>query len=425
MIAARTKHGQCNAAARAVECWGRTVRVRGRLLCTATILWAYLPPEMGARLRLVPEALSAPAHPSHAAFAARQDATLCNSLLGDKSLVRNGPLVGNGPVVGNGAGDAPRGRRSGRAGKSTGPAPRGRAAERLAALAEAEGQAPWRQAIAFARAAKRAARAAKRAAAAAGHAAPDVRVRAAEGKTCAVRHDLVKQSAMLGSATRPAPVGPDPVGPEPMGLRSGGENASRAAGLGGGDGGLASGAAEAQRPGTNSPSSGDGLLQREVAFRAAGLRARGTGPGRGEAASGADSALRGLNPMELSAALAAATGRTCLPAPGAGLDPVGLRPGGGAVRSGEGPLRRGLMSSTVCNEPMAHKVAALVGRAGGWSGRVTIRATQQAGQDEDPWVVELRKLGTEDARRLRARCGLRVGSVADVVRWDGLAGGGV
>jgi hypothetical protein len=83
------------------------------------------------------------------------------------------------------------------------------------------------------------------------------------------------------------------------------------------------------------------------------------------------------------------------------------------------------MSSTVCNEPMAHKVAALVGRAGGWSGRVTIRATQQAGQDEDPWVVELRKLGTEDARRLRARCGLRVGSVADVVRWDGLAGGGV
>jgi hypothetical protein len=82
------------------------------------------------------------------------------------------------------------------------------------------------------------------------------------------------------------------------------------------------------------------------------------------------------------------------------------------------------MSSTVCNEPMAHKVAALVGRAGGWTGRVTIRATQQAGQDEDPWVAEARKFAAEDARRRRARCMLRVGSVADVVRWDGLAGEG-
>jgi hypothetical protein len=39
-------------------------------------------------------------------------------------------------------------------------------------------------------------------------------------------------------------------------------------------------------------------------------------------------------------------------------------------------------------------------------------------------VAEARQRTAEDAGRLRVRCMLPVGSVADIVRWDHLAGDG-
>jgi hypothetical protein len=231
MIAARTTHGRCNAAARAVEQWGRTLRVRSRLFCTATMLRAYLPPELAMRLRLSPRELRAPVHPSQVAFVARQNATPCNSLLG------GGSVAGSGPLAGSGAGQPARGRRDGWAGGAAGPAPSGRAAERLAALVEAEGLAPWRQAIAVARAAKRAVRDSVRAtrdsvraardsvcAARAGGATRTGWVRASQGESGVVRHDPVQLSATLASGR---------AGPDGVGLRSGGECAWAAGGLGG------------------------------------------------------------------------------------------------------------------------------------------------------------------------------------------------
>lgn len=61
---------------------------------------------------------------------------------------------------------------------------------------------------------------------------------------------------------------------------------------------------------------------------------------------------------------------------------------------------------------------------GHWTVRVAIHAAQQAGQDWRPGVAEARWRIADDANRLRARYILRVGSVADVVRWDGLADDG-
>ena len=441
MIASRTTHGRCNAAARAVEQWGRTLRVRSRLFCTATMLRAYLPPELAMRLRLTPRELRAPVHPSQVAIVARQNATPCNSLLG------GGSVAGSGPSAGSGAGQPARGRRAGRAGGAAGPAPSGRAAERLAALVEAERLAPWRQAIAVARAAKRAVRDSMRAAqdsaraARAGGATRTGWVRDSQGESGVVRHDPMQLSATLASGR---------AGPDAVGLRSDGEYAW-AAGLGG----VACPSPHpwsASRPkpargegegsGVNAPPSGDSLLQREVAARAAGLRDRGDGQCQGEAASRLrpDSALLGMKPTQLSAALGPAmpepaTGRpwptgACHRARPDGafdpaVDPAGRRPGYGAVRSGEGPFRRGLLSSTACNAPMAHKVAALVGLTGGWMGRVTIRATQQAEPDRQAWMTEeARKRAAGDARRLRTRCMIRVEPVADIVRWDDLSGDG-
>ena len=74
---------------------------------------------------------------------------------------------------------------------------------------------------------------------------------------------------------------------------------------------------------------------------------------------------------------------------------------------------------------MTHKVAVLVGLAGGWTGQVTIHATKAAEPDPPAWMTEAtRKRSAEDAKRLRADCMLRVGSVADIARWDDLAGEG-
>jgi hypothetical protein len=85
------------------------------------------------------------------------------------------------------------------------------------------------------------------------------------------------------------------------------------------------------------------------------------------------------------------------------------------------------LSGTVCNQPIAHKVAVLIGLAGGWMGRITIGATQAAEPDRPAWMTEAaRKRATENAERLRARClipgMIRVESMADLARWDDLHG---
>jgi hypothetical protein len=276
MIAAHTTHGLCSAPKRAEKRYIRTLIVRSRLTCTATPLLAHLPPEMAARLDLGPPELSVRVHPSNLPFAASAGTTPCN--------VRNGP------------GGTRRAPGSGRAGGAARPALRGRAAERLAALAEADSQAPWRQAIAFARAAKRAAPAwaAKR----------TKRARAAGGTAPAARHD-----AMLSLPSgAPAP-------------RPGGENAARAARLGDGGEGPDSGAAEARRPGPESALGWDSPLQRELAARAAGLRARGNGQDQGGAVPGPgpESALGGNNAMKREGEGAV---RRAAPSPGSLRDPT-------------------------------------------------------------------------------------------------------
>ena len=132
MIAARTTHWMYAAAGapqRAEQPYVGTLIVRTRLLCAATRLRAYLPPEMAARLAVGPPELAAPMHPSQVAFAKLRAAILCGAC--HRALD---------PVV------------------KAGVALRARAAERLAALAEANARAPWTAAIAFARAAQRAAR---------------------------------------------------------------------------------------------------------------------------------------------------------------------------------------------------------------------------------------------------------------------------
>jgi hypothetical protein len=128
MTAANTKHGNFSAYARAEKHHVRTFTSRNRLVCAATLLWPYLPPDMAARLAQGPAEFFAPIHPSNLPYLTPQDAMACN--------VKTRP------------------------GKPTSK-PTGRAAERLAVRTEAAAQAPWRQAIALARAAKRAIRRAR------------------------------------------------------------------------------------------------------------------------------------------------------------------------------------------------------------------------------------------------------------------------
>jgi hypothetical protein len=130
MTAANTKHAKFSAHARAERHHVRTFTSRNRLVCTATLLWPYLPLDMAARPARGPDELFAPVHPSNLPYLTLQDA-----------------MAGNVKT---------------RPGKPA-PRPTGRAAERLAVRAEAAAQAPWREAIAHARVAKRAIRQARKA----------------------------------------------------------------------------------------------------------------------------------------------------------------------------------------------------------------------------------------------------------------------
>jgi hypothetical protein len=91
---------------------------------------------------------------------------------------------------------------------------------------------------------------------------------------------------------------------------------------------------------------------------------------------------------------------------------------------GSWSFRSALLSSTVCNDPAAYELAAKAEREGDWTVLMAIDAAKRAGKDWRPAVAEARRRMAEDANRLRARCIPRVGSVADFVRWNDLAGDG-
>jgi hypothetical protein len=93
----------------------------------------------------------------------------------------------------------------------------------------------------------------------------------------------------------------------------------------------------------------------------------------------------------------------------------------GEVKNGK--FRLGLLRSTARNEPAAHDLAAQAERAGEWTVVMTIDAAKRAGRDWRPGVAEARRRMAEDANRLLARWVFRVGTVADIVRWDDVPGG--
>ena len=151
MIAAKTTHGKyagASAPRRAEWRYVRAFTARIRLSTTAFDLQAYLPPAMATRLDQCPPELSAPKHSSQVAFEKRQATTAYNERMAGRGLGR--------------AAGGSRGRAPGAKGRpktaAPGVAPRVRAAEHAEVLAEKNTQAPWRAAIAFARAAMRAAR---------------------------------------------------------------------------------------------------------------------------------------------------------------------------------------------------------------------------------------------------------------------------
>ena len=145
--AAHTAHGHRAAPQRKALRATRTV-IRRMLLCAVAVrLGQYMSAEMMAGLARYPLAFLPPENPSNVVVSANAPRTPCTCLppVHRASRARTGGAVGL--------------------------ALNGRAAERVVAIAEAALQAPWREAIAFARAAKRAAQDEKRDARAARRAA--------------------------------------------------------------------------------------------------------------------------------------------------------------------------------------------------------------------------------------------------------------
>ncbi len=136
MLAANIAHGRSTAPMRAQLRYARTLAKRTRLICAAKRLHAYLPPEMAAGLSAGPEELWAPIHPSNLPFVQNREPTPCNQ-----------------PPT---SGKAPPAQATAPLATAAHPQSRGLAAERAAARVEAAALAPWREAIALARAARRA-----------------------------------------------------------------------------------------------------------------------------------------------------------------------------------------------------------------------------------------------------------------------------
>ena len=136
LAAARTTSGTYSAANWVNDRHVRTQARRARVLTAATILSAYLPPEVAARLAAVPAELRAPVHPSNIPYLE----------IATKTPGGGGPDVPGGCAAGAFS------------------APRVRAAEREAARAERAMLAPWRAGIKRARLIKRLLMSQKRAA---------------------------------------------------------------------------------------------------------------------------------------------------------------------------------------------------------------------------------------------------------------------
>ena len=141
MAAAHTRHGRYTAPKCAKHRFTRMLIKRTNLTCAARDLWAYLPPDMAARLAKAPDELWPPARPENLPFVAPHDPTPPDA--------QHHPATAPWPAASH-------------TGRAARPASRTLAAARQEARAEAAALAPWREAIAFARAAKRAALAARR-----------------------------------------------------------------------------------------------------------------------------------------------------------------------------------------------------------------------------------------------------------------------
>ncbi len=142
MVAAKTTHGRfamSGAPQRLAQRFVWTFMTRAGLTAEATMLRAYLPAGMAARLDSAPDELLPPKHPSQVAFEALARSTPGNCLplgLGRRARVARARLGVGGGVV------------------CAAVVLLGRAAERLATRAETAAQAPWRAAIVAARALK-------------------------------------------------------------------------------------------------------------------------------------------------------------------------------------------------------------------------------------------------------------------------------
>jgi hypothetical protein len=194
MTAANTKHGKFSAHARAEKHHVRAFTSRNRLVCTATLLWPYLPPDMAARLARGPAELFAPTHPSNLPYLTPQDAMACN--------VKDRPDTSATPASARRRKPAPQ--------------PTGRAAERLAVRAEAAAQAPWREAIAQARVAERAirqARAAWRQKQAERESSPSPLV--GEGRGEGSRRNALQSDSTTSPGDPPTTAAPGPTTPAP------------------------------------------------------------------------------------------------------------------------------------------------------------------------------------------------------------------
>ncbi len=187
MVAAKTMHGRFaagEAPKRLAQRFVRTLCARIALTDDATMLQAYLPAGMSARLDSAPAELGAPKHPSQVAFEARCAAagrTVVPMTLG---LGRRARVVRARLGAGGGVAD------------DAAMALHGRATERLAMRVETASQSPWRAAIAAARGLKRAMREARRQRRATrNHPIRGTAVEVA-GQTWDVRNDPIRGSAV-------------------------------------------------------------------------------------------------------------------------------------------------------------------------------------------------------------------------------------
>ena len=208
MVAAKTTHGRfamSGAPGRLAQRFVWTFMMRAGLTAEATMLQAYLPAGMAARLDSAPDELLPPKHPSQVAFEAlaRSPPGTCLSLgLGRRARVARARLGVGGGVDGAAV------------------VLRGRAAERLATRAETAAQAPWRAAIVAARALKCAVQEARgQMGAVRNDPMGGMVVGAVEGQTRRVRNDPIRGTAVGAAEGQTRSVRNDPIGGTVMGVR--------------------------------------------------------------------------------------------------------------------------------------------------------------------------------------------------------------